>query len=58
MKKKKLPEELVGSQLISNNEELMEGVKMWLISQAADLFDTSVHKLNPRYDKSLNSGGD
>jgi hypothetical protein len=40
-----------------NNEELMEGVKTWLSSQAADFFDTGIQKLVPRY-KCLNSGGD
>jgi hypothetical protein len=28
----------------NNNEELMEGVKMWLSSQAADFFDTTIQK--------------
>jgi transposase len=41
-----------------NNNELMEGVKSWLSSQAADFFDTSIQKLIPRYDKCLNSGRD
>jgi hypothetical protein len=41
-----------------NNEELMEGVKTWLSSMAADFFDTGTQKLIPRYDKCLNSGGD
>jgi hypothetical protein len=31
-----------GSQHFSNNEELMEGVKMWLSSQATDFFDTGI----------------
>jgi transposase len=30
------------------NEKLMEGVKMWLNSQAADFFDTSIQKLTSR----------
>jgi hypothetical protein len=46
----------VGSQRFKNNE-LMEGVKTWLSSQAADFFDTGTQKLIPRY-KRLNSGGD
>jgi histone-lysine N-methyltransferase SETMAR len=37
-------------QRFNNNEELMESVKMWLSSQAADFFDTGVQKLIPRYD--------
>jgi histone-lysine N-methyltransferase SETMAR len=37
----------LGSQPFSNNEELMEGVKMWLSSQAADFFDTGVQKHIP-----------
>jgi hypothetical protein len=46
------------SQLFSNNEELMEGVKMWLSSQAADFFYKGLQKLIPRYDKCLNFGCD
>jgi hypothetical protein len=48
----------LGSQLFNNNEELMEGVKMWLSSQAADCFDTGTHKFITRYDMCLNSGDD
>jgi hypothetical protein len=40
----------------NNNEELLEGVKTWLSSQAADIFDTGIQKLIPRY-KCLISGG-
>jgi hypothetical protein len=40
-----------------DNNELMEGVKTWLSSQAADLFDTGIRKFIPRY-KCPNSGGD
>jgi hypothetical protein len=47
----------LGSQRFNNNEELMEGVKTWLSSQAADFFDTGIQKLLLRY-KCLNSGGD
>jgi hypothetical protein len=32
----------LSSQHFNNNEELMEGVKMWLSSQAADFFETGV----------------
>jgi hypothetical protein len=46
------------SQHFNNNEELMEGVKMWLSSQAADFLDTGIQKLIPGYNKCLNSGGD
>jgi hypothetical protein len=42
----------------SNNEELMEGVKTWLSSTAADFFDTGIQKLIPQYDKCLNSSCD
>jgi polysaccharide deacetylase 2 family uncharacterized protein YibQ len=38
----------MGSQRFNNNEELMEGVKTWLSSQAADFFDTGIQKLMPR----------
>jgi hypothetical protein len=37
----------LGSQCFNNNEELMEGVKTWLSSQAADLFDTGIQNLFP-----------
>jgi histone-lysine N-methyltransferase SETMAR len=46
------------SQCFNNNEELMEGVKTWLSSQAVDFSDTGIWKLNLWYDKCLNSGGD
>jgi hypothetical protein len=46
------------SQRFNNNEELMEGVKTWLSSQAADFFDTGIQKLIPQYDKCVSSGGD
>jgi hypothetical protein len=42
----------------NNNEKLMEGVKTWLGSMAADFFDTGIQKLIPQYDKCLNSGSD
>jgi hypothetical protein len=45
------------SQRFNNNEELMEDVKTWLSSQAADFFDTGTLKLIPRY-KCFSSGGD
>jgi hypothetical protein len=45
----------LGSQLFNN--ELMEGVKMWLSSQAADFLDTGIQKLLPLC-KRLNSDGD
>jgi hypothetical protein len=51
-------ENLLGSQRFDNNEDLIEGVKTWLSSQAADFFETGIQKLIPRYDKFLNSGGD
>jgi hypothetical protein len=49
---------LLGSQRISNNEELMEGVKTWMSSHAAGFFDTGIQKLIPRYGKCLNSSDD
>jgi hypothetical protein len=36
------------SQRFNNKEELMEGAKMWLRSQAANFFDTGIEKLIPR----------
>jgi hypothetical protein len=33
------------SQPFNNNEELMEGVKTWLSSQAADFFDSDITKI-------------
>jgi hypothetical protein len=47
----------LGSQRFNNNQ-LMAGVKTWLSSQAADLSDTGIQKLIPRYDNCLSSGGD
>jgi hypothetical protein len=35
------------SKIFNNNEELMEGLKLWLSSQAADFFDTGIQKLIP-----------
>jgi hypothetical protein len=35
----------LGSQRFNNNEELREGVKTWLSSQAADIFNTGIQKL-------------
>jgi hypothetical protein len=35
----------------------MEGVKTWLSSQAAVIFDTGIQTLIPPYDKCFNSGG-
>jgi polysaccharide deacetylase 2 family uncharacterized protein YibQ len=37
----------LGSQLFNNDEKLMEGVKTWLSSQAADFFDTGTQKHIP-----------
>jgi histone-lysine N-methyltransferase SETMAR len=48
----------LGPQRLNNNEELMEGVKTWLSSHAADFFETGIQKIIPRYDKCFNSGGD
>jgi hypothetical protein len=42
-------------QWFNSNEELMEGVKTWLGSQVVDIFDTSIQKLIPQYDKCLSS---
>jgi hypothetical protein len=46
----------VRSQHFNNNEELMEGVKIWLNSQVADFFDAGIQKLIPRYE-CLNPSG-
>jgi hypothetical protein len=43
------------SVLFNNNEDLMEGVRMWLSSQAAVFFDRGIHKLH-QYEQCLNSG--
>jgi transposase len=48
----------LGSQHFNNNEEFMEGVKKWLSSQIADIINTGIQKLIPRYDKCLSSGSD
>jgi transposase len=47
-----------GSQRYNNNEELMEGVKVWLSSQAADFFDTGIHTHIPWYAKCLSPSDD
>jgi hypothetical protein len=47
----------LGSQRLNINE-LMEGVKTWHSSQAADFFEIGIQKLIPRNDKCLNAGGD
>jgi transposase len=44
--------------LCFSNNDLKEGVKKWLSSQAADFFDTGIQELIPRYDKGLNFIGD
>jgi hypothetical protein len=41
-----------------NNNELMEGGKTWLSSQAVDFFDTGIQQLISRYEKCLSSGSD
>jgi hypothetical protein len=46
------------SQHFKNNKELMEVVKTWLRSQAADFFDTDIQKLIPQYNKRISSGSD
>jgi hypothetical protein len=46
------------SQRFNNNEELTEGVKSWLSSEAADFFGTGIQKFIPQYDKCLNPGWD
>jgi histone-lysine N-methyltransferase SETMAR len=40
----------LGSQCFNSNEELIDDVKTWLSSKAADFFDTDTQKLIPRYD--------
>jgi histone-lysine N-methyltransferase SETMAR len=47
----------LGSQRFNSNEELMEGVKTWLRSHAADFFGTGIQQLPPRYE-CVNSGRD
>jgi hypothetical protein len=48
----------LGPQSFTNNKKLMEGVKTWLNSSAADFFDTGIQKHIPRYEKCFSSGGD
>jgi hypothetical protein len=38
----------LGSQRFNSSEELLEGVKTWQSSQAADFFDTGTEKRIPR----------
>jgi hypothetical protein len=42
-----LPEEWVGSQSFSSNEELMKSAKTWLSPQVTDLFDAGKQKHVP-----------
>jgi hypothetical protein len=51
------PKTRLKSQHFNNNEEIMEGVIMWLSSQVADFFDTGVQKLID-CNKCLNSASD
>jgi hypothetical protein len=51
------PKNSLGSQRFNNIEEMVEGVKMWLSSQAADFFDTGILKIIFRHE-CLNSGAD
>jgi len=37
---------------------LKDAVQKWLTSQAAALYEKSIQKLVPRYDKCLNNGGE
>jgi hypothetical protein len=46
------------SQCFNNHEELMKGVETWLSPQAADFFNTGIHKLILREDKHLITSGD
>jgi hypothetical protein len=39
----------LGLQHFHNNEKLVEAVKTWLNSDAADFSDTDIQKLTPRY---------
>jgi hypothetical protein len=39
--------DLFGSQRLNSNEEMMEGVRTWLSSQAADIFGTGIQNLFP-----------
>jgi hypothetical protein len=48
----------LGTQRLNTNEQLMDGVKDWLSSQAATFFDVGIQKLVSHYDKCLNSEGD
>jgi hypothetical protein len=48
----------LGSQRFNNIEDLMEGVKTWLSSEAADFFHSGIQEPIPRYEKCLSSSGD
>jgi hypothetical protein len=41
------PKNWLLSECFNSNEELMEGVRTWLSSQAEDYFDTGIQKLIP-----------
>jgi transposase len=44
----------LATQRFHNNEELMDGVNIWLHDSAAPFFDEGLQKLVSRYDKCLN----
>jgi hypothetical protein len=48
----------LGSHRFISSEELMEGAKTWLSSQAADFFDTGIQELIPQRGKYLTSSGE
>jgi transposase len=48
--------EWLGPQHFTNNDELMEGVKTWLSSQAADFLDTGIKNLILLYNNCFKFG--
>jgi hemolysin-activating ACP:hemolysin acyltransferase len=47
----------LANQCFHTNEELMDGVNIWLLDSAAPFFDEGIQKLVSRYNKCLNVDG-
>ncbi|KAJ4446670.1 hypothetical protein ANN_13367 [Periplaneta americana] len=47
----------IATQRFNDSEEFMDGVKIWLSTQAASFYEEGIHKLVLRYEKCLNLHG-
>jgi hypothetical protein len=50
--------EFLGGRRFKSDEEVKDAVKEWLNGLAAEVYDVGIQKLDTRYDKCLNVGGD